>query len=244
MVMLRGKVLFAVFCVSFWIDSSAQSTFAVSGGLNQPLFYCSQAKREYYHSFQSYNSYLVNFSYKEDFSKLQKNLQLGVQAEYKQQSSWFYYEDKFPTDTFATGLRYDIQSLNLYLFPELRVGESIKFIFSGGPVFQYITNVSATGKQIQLITGQRNIETEIDEPQSKRISGVVLGAKINLGVEIPLYKGLYFTFYNAYYAGFNSMQGTIKPQMKYFNCLDINIMVGLLYRVEHKNWFSVKENSE
>jgi len=213
-------------------ELSAQSSFAVNGGFNHSIFYCSQTKRQYYHKFQGYNAYLVNVSYKKDISSLKKNMQLGAQLEFKQQSSWFYYEDKYPTDTFATGLRYDIQSVNLYLFPELRVGEYVKFVFSGGAVLQVITNTKAKGKQIQIITGQPNIETEIEEQHSKDISGVVIGAKICLGVEIPLYKGLYFTFYNAYSAGLNSMQGKIKPQMKYFNCLDVNIMGGLLYRME------------
>ena len=212
-------------------DLSAQSTVAVSGGFSQSIFYCSQTKREYYHLFQPYDTYLVNLSYKKDLSRLQKNLQLGGQLEFKQQSAWFYYRDEFPADTFATGLRYDIQSLNLYIFPELRVGEHIKFVFSGGPVIQWITNTKAEGTQIQIFTGKPNIETSISEQSSERISGLVIGAKINLGIEIPLYKNLYFTFYNAYSAGFNSMQGTIKPQMKYFNCLDINIMGGLLYRI-------------
>jgi hypothetical protein len=61
---------------------------------------------------------------------------------------------------------------------------------------------------------------------------VVIGAKINLGVEIPLCKNFHFTFCNAYSAGLNSMQGSIKPQMKYFNCFDINIIGGFLYRME------------
>ena len=229
----KRKLLIILCFLPLW-ELSAQSTVAVSGGFSQSIFYCSQTKRQYDHSFQPYNAYLINFSYKEDLSFLQKNLQLGAQLEFKKQSSWFYYRDNFPTDTFATGLQYDIQSVNLYLFPELRVGENIKFIFSGGPVVQFITNTKAQGKQVQIIIGSPNIETNINEQNSKRISGVVIGAKINLGIEIPLYKNLYFTFYNAYSAGLNSMQGTIKPQMKYFNCLDINIMGGLLYRVEHK----------
>ena len=227
--MMHKNFLYILLCILPLSELSAQSSIAVSGGFSQSIFYSSQTRREYYHLFRPYNAYLVNVSYKKDFSTLQKNMQLGTQLEFKQQSSWFYYRDEFPTDTFATGLRYDIQSINLYLFPELRVGEGIKFIFSGGPVLQVITHTKAKGTQIQLITGKPNIETSIDEKGSKRISGVVIGAKITLGVEIPLYKNLYFTFYNAYSAGFNSMQGTIKPQMKYFNCIDVNIMGGLLY---------------
>ena len=222
---------FILLCFFPLLEMPAQSTIAVSGGLNQSIFYCSQTRREYNHLFRPYNAYLVNISYKKDFSALQKNMQLGAQLEFKQQSSWFYYRDEFPTDTFATGLRYDIQSINLYIFPELRVGDGIKFVFSGGPVVQFITHTKAKGTQLQQITGKPNIETSIDESKSARIAGVVFGAKINLGVEIPLYKNLYFTFSNAYSAGFNTMQGTIKPQMKYFNCIDINIMGGFLYRI-------------
>ncbi|MCL2132592.1 MAG: outer membrane beta-barrel protein [Lentimicrobiaceae bacterium] len=232
--MMFKRIVFILVCFLPLLGLSAQSTLAVSGGLNQPIFYCSQTNREYNHSFQPYNAYLVNLSYKQDLSSLQNNLQLGVQLEFKQQSSGFYYRDEFPTDTFATGLRYDIQSINLCLFPELRVGDEIKFVFSGGPLIQFITNTKAKGTQLQIITGSPNIETSIDEGSSQRISGIVVGAKINLGIEIPLYKDLYFTFYNAYSAGFNSMQGSIKPQMKYFNCLDINIMGGFLYRIGRK----------
>jgi len=232
--MLFRNFFCILLCVLPLWELSAQSAIAVSGGLNQSIFYCSQTKRAYRHSFQPYNAYLVNFSYKKDCSSWAKNMQLGAQLEFKQQSSWFYYEDKFPADTFATGLRYDIRSINLHLFPELRVGEKVKFVFSGGTVLQFITNTKAKGKQLQIITGKPNIEESIDEPNSKRVAGVVFGAKISLGVEIPLYKGLYFTFCNAYSAGLNSMQGSIKPQMKYFNCLDINIMGGLLYRMNNE----------
>ena len=232
---MRRRDFFILLCLLPLREVPAQSTFAVSGGLNQSIFYCSQTKREYNHSFRPYNAYLVNFSYKKDCSSLQKNMQLGVQLEYKQQSSEFYYRDEFPTDTIATRLRYDIGSINIYVFPELRVGESVKFIFSGGPVLQIITHTRAQGKQVQIITGSSNIETDIDESAGKRIAGVVVGAKISLGVEIPISKRLYFTFCNAYCAGLNSMQGTIKPQMKYFNCLDIHITGGLSYRVGEKH---------
>ena len=229
---MHKKDFFILLCFFPLWELSAQSTFAVSGGLNQSIFYCSQTKRQYNHSFQPYNAYLVNFSYKKDCSSWQRNMQLGAQLEFKQQSSEFYYRDEFPADTFATRLRYDIGSINIYVFPELRVGEGVRFTFSGGPVLQLITHTRAKGKQLQIITGSPNIEKDIDESASNRISGVVVGAKISLGIEIPLCKRLYFTFCNAYSAGLNSMQGTIKPQMKYFNSLDINIMGGLLYRVE------------
>ena len=229
--MLDKKIFILLYFLPLW-ELSAQSAIAVSGGFNQSIFYCSQSKRQYSHSFLPYNAYLVNFSYKNDLSSVQRNMQLGGQVEFKQQSAWFYYRDNFPTDTIATGLRYDIRSINVNIFPELRVGEEIKFIFSGGPVLQFIVNTKAKGKEVQVITGKPNIEKNIDEASSNRISGIVFGAKICLGVEIPLYKKLYFTFCNAYSAGFTSMRGTIKPQMKYFNSLDVNIMGGFLYRMD------------
>ena len=225
------RKLFIALCLLPFGEMFAQSTIAASGGFSQSIFYCSQTKREYNHTFRPYDAYLVNVSYKKDLSNLQKNMQVGASLEFKQQSAWFAYIDNFPADTFSTGLRYDIQSINLYLFPELRVGNEIKFVFSGGPVLQVITNTKAEGIQRQIIAGKPYIETDINERSSKRISGIVIGAKISLGIEIPLYRNLYLTFYNAYSAGLNSMQGSIKPQMKYFNCLDINITGGLLYRI-------------
>jgi hypothetical protein len=221
-----------------------QSSFIVNGGFNQSIFYCGQAKSSYYYSFTPYNAYAVSFFYKENLSALQKNLQLGVQLEFKQQSAWFYYEDKYPADTFATGVRYDIRSVNLYLFPEVRVGNTVRFVFSGGPVLQYIVNVKAKGTQLQLISGSSSIETKINEKNSKEIAGFSFGAKINLGIEIPLYKNLYLTFYNNYTFGFTGMQGNRRKQMKYFNCLDIGLSGGLLYQVKHKEWFSNKKKQQ
>ncbi len=216
----------------------SQSSFSLNGGFNQSLFYCGQSKSDYYHSYTPYNSYLVNFSYRENLSVLQKNLQVGAQLEFKQQSAWFYYEDLYPTDTVATGVRYDIRSINLYLFPELRVGEYVRFVFSGGPVIQYIVNVKAKGKQVQLMSGSSNVETDIDEKNSKDISGFTFGVKINFGVEIPIYKGLYLAFCNSYSAGFTGMGGELSKRMKFFNCIDINLSGGIVYQVNHKDWFS------
>jgi hypothetical protein len=219
----------------------AQSNVSFNAGFNQSIFYSSQAKSDYYHYFRSYNAYAVSFLYKENLSALKKNLQIGAQLEFKQQSAWFYYEDLYATDTFATGVRHDIRSVNLYLFPELRVGKTVQFVFSGGPVVQYIINVKAKGKQLQIISGESGVETEINEKNSKEIAGFNFGAKINLGIEIPLYKNLYLTFYNNYTFGFTGMQGERRKQMKYFNCLDLGLSGGILYQIEHKKWFPDKE---
>lgn len=234
-------IVFLIFILFLGNNLSAQSSFSLSGGFNQPIYYTEQSKSEYYHTIRSYDAYLLNFTYKEDFSALQKNLQLGAQLEFKQQSAWFYYEDNFPVDTFATGVRYDIRSLNLYLFPELKVGQTVKFVFSGGPIIQYVVNTKAQGTQIQIKTGESNIETKIDDKNSKDISGFSFGAKISLGVEIPIYKNLYLLFNNSYTAGFTGMRGDLRNRMKFFNSLDINISGGLLLQINHKDWFLNKK---
>jgi hypothetical protein len=231
------KNIISILLLLFAGNLQSQSNVSVNAGFNQSIFYCSQSKMEYNHSFTPYNSYTVSFFYRENLSALQKNLQAGAQIEFKQQSAWFYYEDLYPADTFATGVRYDIRSFNLYLFPELKVGESVRFIFSGGPVLQYVVNVKAKGTQLQIRTGKPNIETEINDQNSKEITGFSFGAKINLGIEIPVYKNLYLTFYNNYTFGFTGMQGERRKQMKYFNCLDIGLLGGILYQIEHKDWF-------
>jgi hypothetical protein len=238
---MKQRIIFLITASLLWINNGyGQSSFTLTGGFNNSIFYCSQANYEYRHSYTSYNAYLVNFSYRENLSALQKNLQVGSQLEFKQQSAWFYYEDKFPEDTIATGVTYNIRSINLYLFPEIKVGESVKFVFSGGPVFQYIVNVEATGKQLQVRTDRPNIESEINDKNSKEISGFCFGAKINLGVEIPIYKNLYFTFCNSYAAGLTGMKGNLSQRMKYFNCVDINISGGMVYIFNHKDWFEKK----
>jgi hypothetical protein len=232
------KTLFIITACLLWINSGySQSSFTLTGGFSNSIFYSKITKAEYRHSFTSNNAYLVNFSYRENLSTLQKNLQVGAQVEFKRQSAWFYYEDLFPTDTFATGVNFDIHSINLYLFPEIKVGESVKFVFSGGPVLQYIINVKAEGKRIERRAGNPNIETEINDKNSKEISGFCFGAKINLGIEIPIYKNLYITFYNSYAAGLTGMKGDLSKRMKYFNCVDINISGGIVYVFNHKNWF-------
>ena len=238
---MKRQTVFLIVASLLWINSGyGQSSFTLTGGLNNSTFYCSQANSEYRHSYTSYNGYLVNFSYRENLSVLQKNLQVGAQLEFKQQSAEFYYEDNYPKDTVAARVMYDIRSVNLYLFPELKVGESVKFVFGGGPVFQYIVNVKAKGKQLQVRTGLPSIESEIDDKNSKEISGFCFGAKINLGVEIPLYEGLYFTFCNSYSAGFTGMKGNLSTRMKFFNCVDVHISGGLVYVFNHKDWFEKK----
>ena len=234
MLIMKGKRIF-FFAASFVciLSGYCQSSFTLTGGFTNSIFYCSQTKAEYRYNFTPENAYLVSFSYRENLSAIQKNMQVGVQLEFKQQSSGFYYEDKYPQDTFATNVKYNIRSVNLYLFPELKVGESVKFIFSGGPVFQYIVNVEANGKQAKIQTGKNSIETDIHDKNSNEILGVNLGAKINLGLEIPIYKNLYFTFCNSYYAGFTGMQGNLSKRMKYFNCVDITICGGLVYIFNH-----------
>ena len=235
--MTLKKILITAVCL-LWINSEyGQSSFTLTGGFNNSIFYCSQANSEYRHSFTADNAYLVNFSYKENLSALKKNLQVGAQLEFKQQSAYFYYEDNFPTDTIASGITYNIRSINLYLFPEIKVGGNVKFIFSGGPVLQSIVNVEAIGKQVKIRTGQPNIETDIKDKNSKEISGFCFGAKVNLGVEILLYENLYFTFCNSYAAGFTGMKGNLSKRMKFFNCVDVNISSGFVYVFNHKNWF-------
>ena len=235
------KIFFIIAAGLWWINNGqAQSGFTVMGGFNNSIFYCSQTKSQYMHRFTAENAYLVSFSYRENLSALQKNLQVGAQLEFKQQSAEFYYEDIFSQDTVYTRVKYNIRSVNLYLFPELKVGETVKFVFSGGPVFQYIVNVEANGRQA-IEAQPNNIESDIHDKNSKEISGFNVGAKLNLGIEIPLYKNsLYLIFCNSYYAGFTGMKGNLSKRMKFFNCVDINISGGLVYVFHHKDWFDKK----
>ena len=215
--------------------SMAQSYVSVEGGYLQSIFYSSQMKSDYYYSFSQYPSFYVNATYKEDVPQWSKNMRIGGQIGWKRQVQWFYYEDRYPQDTFATGVRYDIHSVNIYLFPEIAVGEKIKFYFSGGPQLQIICNTSARGKQVKVISGQEYPETEINNTHSKDVKGVCLGAKICLGMEIPLYKGLILNLNNAYSAGFTGMRGEMQPRLKFFNCIDIYLGAGLTYKIEHKS---------
>ena len=55
-------------------------------------------------------------------------------------------------------------------------------------------------------------------------------AQNKLGMEFPVYKDFYIIVYNAYSAGLSSKYGRLQKQMKYFNCLDINLYATLCYR--------------
>ncbi len=224
-----------LFCI--FNCSNAQSIISIEGGYCQSIFYCSQLKSNYYYSFSQYNSYYTNITYKEDVFKLSKNMRFCAQLGWKQQSQWVYREDKNLNDTFAIGVRYDVRSINLCIYPEIVAGDFIKFHFSAGPIFQFIVQNKAQGKRLQLMAGQNKEKEDFSEQNSQDIKGFSWGAKINLGVEIPLYKGLYLSLNNAYSAGFSGFNGNLKPKMKFINCIDIYLGAGLFYTIEHKDFF-------
>ena len=87
------------------------------------------------------------------------------------------------------------------------------------------------------MAGQNKEKEDFSEQNSQDIKGFSWGAKINLGVEIPLYKGLYLSLNNAYSAGFSGFNGNLKPKMKFINCIDIYLGAGLFYTIEHKDFF-------
>ncbi len=220
----------------------SQSNISINGGFLQSIFYSSQQKSECYYSFSPYNSYHINITYKEDVFAIAPNMRLGTQLEWKQQSQWIYREEESAaTQTMAYGFRYDIRSINLYLFPEIVVGEKVRFSFSGGPNFQFICQTKAKGKQVEVIMGEENKTTNLQDRHSNDIKGVVFGLKLCLSVEIHIYKGLSLCLYNAYAAGLTSFNGKIKNNLKYFNCLDLQLGGGLMYNFNHKDWFSKKE---
>lgn len=221
-----GKIILPfIVCFCFIISSFAQHHIGIGGGYNQSIFYCSQSKSVYYTTFRPYDSYLANITYKMDMPVEKKNMRIGTQVEWKRQSAYFYYEDRRDGDTIPTGMRYDIQVLHFYIFPELVVGNPIRFIFSGGPVVEYILSTKADG--IRLIDEER---VEVLENNNGDIKGMYVGAKINIGMEFPIYKNLYITLQNSYSAGLSSKYGRLKKQMKYFNCLDINLTGSLNYK--------------
>ncbi len=227
------KYSILLLCLCAMGTLTAQSNIAAEAGFSESIFYCSQLKSNYYYSFSQYPSYYVNLSYKEDVPQWSRNMRFGGQLGMKRQSQWFYYEDNLPYDTLATGVRYDIYAVNIYVFPEVVVGEKVKFYFSGGPQLHIICNTTAKGTQLQIIPGQEYPETPIKEKHSKDIKGVSFGAKFCLGLEIPLYKDLFLTLNNAYSAGFTGMNGLLKPKMKFFNCIDIYLGAGLQYKINH-----------
>lgn len=221
-----GRIMACILCQLIIISTGfAQSHISAGGGYNQSLYYCSLPKSTYYTSFRPYNSYLVNISYKKDVVNKRKNMRIGTQFEWKRQSAYFYYEDRRNGDTIPSGIRYDLNVIQLYVFPELVVGNPIRFTLSGGPCVEYI--VSSKAKGIRLIDDER---TEMEEKNNGDIKGMYIGAKINIGMEFPIYKGFYISIYNAYSAGLSSKYGRLQKQMKYFNCLDINLYTTLSYQ--------------
>lgn len=217
-------ITYIVACCCFISSSLAQHHIGIGGGYNQSIFYCSQPKSTYYTLFRSHDSFLANINYKLNIPNKKENMRIGTQCEWKRQSAYFYYDDRRNNDTIPTGINYDIDVLHIYLFPELVVGNSIRFIFSGGPVFEYVLATKAKGVRIE-----NKEKINIDEKNNGDISGAYIGAKINLGMEFPIYKNLYFVLQNSYSAGLSSKYGRLKRQMKYYNCLDINLSGSLFY---------------
>lgn len=221
--MEKITILF-VSCLFALLPSFAQHHINVGGGYNQSIYYTNISKSDYYYLFRPNDSYLVNLSYKMEIPVKKNNMRIGTQLEWKRQSSYFYYNDLKNGDTIPTGMNYDIHVLQLYVFPELVVGDPIRFIFSGGPIVEYVISTKAKG--IRLIDEK---PVEIEETNNGDIKGMYIGAKISLGVEFPIYKGFYISLQNSYSAGLSSKGGRLKSQFKYFNCLDINLTGSLCY---------------
>ncbi|MBO4739247.1 MAG: hypothetical protein J5606_06770 [Bacteroidales bacterium] len=235
------KIVFCSLCLLLVSDFAfAQSNISINGGYLQSIFYSTKQKSDYYYSFSPYHSYHINITYKENVFQLAPNMRLGAQLEWKQQAQWIYREDVAPTQKTAYGFRYDIRSVNLYLFPEIAVGEKVKFSFSGGPAFQFVCQTKSKGKQVEVIEGEENKTTELSDGRSKDIRGFCFGLKLCLGIDIHLYKGLSLCFYNAYSAGLTSFNGNLKNKLNYVNGLDLQLGGGLSYCFNHKDWFSKK----
>ncbi|HOS16194.1 MAG TPA: hypothetical protein PKX15_04175 [Bacteroidales bacterium] len=226
-----GRIIAGILCQLIIVSTvNAQSHISLGGGYNQSIYYCGLPKSTYYTTFRPYDSYLVNISYKKDVAVERNNMRIGAQCEWKRQSAYFYYEDRRNGDTIPSGIRYDLNIIQLYVFPELVVGNPIRFVFSGGPCMEYI--VSSKAKGIRLIDDER---TEMEETNNGDIRGLYVGAKISIGMEFPVYKDFYISVYNAYSAGLSSKYGRLQKQMKYFNCLDINLYATLCYRFTPNN---------
>ncbi len=219
--------VFIVYFLTF-ISIQAQNHISIGGGYNQSIFYCSLPKSEYYTKFQPENAFLVHLSYKKNIPIKKDNMRIGTQLEWKRQSAYFYYEDRRNGDTIPSGIHYKIDVLQLSIFPEIVVGNPIRFIFSGGPTLDYIIYTHAKGVRI---IDKKNVK--IKEKNNGDIKGLAIGAKINLGIEFPIYKNIYITFQNSYAAGLSSKYGRLKSQMKYFNCLDINLTANISYQFNY-----------
>lgn len=226
----RRIILAMLSILLFGHTTFTQSHISMGGGYNQSLFYCALPKSTYYTSFRPYNSYLVNVSYKQNVAVESNNMRIGTQLEWKRQSAYFYYEDRRDNDTIPTGMRYDLHVVQLYVFPELVVGNPIRFIFSGGPCIEYILSSKANG--IRLIDKKR---VEVNEDNNGDIKGLYIGAKLSVGMEFPVYKDFYISLSNSYSAGLSTKYGRLQKQMKYFNCIDINLTAAFCYQLPSNN---------
>ncbi|MDD2622889.1 MAG: hypothetical protein WC142_08030 [Bacteroidales bacterium] len=226
----RRIILPVLSILLFGHTTFTQSHISMGGGYNQSLFYCALPKSTYYTSFRPYNSYLVNVSYKQNVAVESNNMRIGTQLEWKRQSAYFYYEDRRDNDTIPTGMRYDLHVVQLYVFPELVVGNPIRFIFSGGPCIEYILSSKANG--IRLIDKKR---VEVNENNNGDIKGLYIGAKLSVGMEFPVYKDFYISLSNSYSAGLSTKYGRLQKQMKYFNCIDINLTAAFCYQLPSNN---------
>ncbi len=232
---MNKRILLSVTCCLMAISAISQSHISVEGGYCQSIFYCSQAKSNYYYSFSQYNAYYVSINYKEDAFQLSKNMRLGGQIIWKRQSPWIYREDAInDSTTLATGARYDISSINISFFPELVVGEKARFYFSFGPNFQFVCNTKAKGQQVLVKNGVNDNPTPVENKNSEDIKGFTFGGKVNLGLEIPIKNNFYIFLNNSYSAGFTSFNGQLKKRMKFFNCIDIYLGGGIAYKINHK----------
>ena len=222
-----GRITLSFLCCwIFLVTTYGQSHLSIGGGYNQSIYYCGLSKSEYYTTFRPYDSYLINLTYKKNMPVKKENMRIGGQLEFKRQSAYFYYEDRRNGDTIPTGMRYDLQVIQLYVFPELVVGDPIRFIFSGGPCIEYI--LSSQAKGIRLIDNER---VSVEETNNGDIKGMYIGAKINIGMEFPVYKNFYITLQNSYSAGLSTKYGRLQKQMKYFNNIDINLSGSICYKI-------------
>ena len=126
-------------------------------------------------------------------------------------------------------MRYDLHVVQLYVFPELVVGNPIRFIFSGGPCIEYILSSKANG--IRLI----DKKSKVNENNNGDIKGLYIGAKLSVGMEFPVYKDFYISLSNSYSAGLSTKYGRLQKQMKYFNCIDINLTAAFCYQLPSNN---------
>jgi hypothetical protein len=217
-----------IVCFFFILSLNAQHHIGVGGGYSQSIFYCGLPKSQYYTKFQPEDAFLRQATYKYDVPIKKENMRIGGQLEWKRQAAYFYYEDRRNGDTVPSGIHYKIDVLHLCVFPEIVVGDPIRFIFSGGPTLDYVIYTRAKG--IRIIDKKRE---KIEEANNGDIKGFAVGAKLNLGLEFPVYKNFYITLQNAYAFGLSTRYGRLKTQMKYFNCMDINLTANICYQINY-----------